>query len=50
VRILSPSSAGTSTTDPESEATVKVDCVESLETFELLYFLGLVLLTTGLCL
>ena len=48
VRTLSSSSAGRSPSDGASEATVNVDCVESLEAFDTL--LAFVLLAAGLCL
>lgn len=48
VRILSPSSAGRSANEGASEAIVNADCVESLETFEILPFLDFVRFAAGL--
>lgn len=50
VRVLSSSPAGRSVTDGASEATVNEDCVDSLEAFDVLSLLALVLLAAGLCL
>jgi hypothetical protein len=48
VRMLSPSSAGRSAIDAVSEAIVKADWVETLETLEALPFLDLVRFGLGL--